>query len=357
MRMRPGRFRLIISLALILAAALAGAVDLSRPAAAQGGIAPPVATKPPVGGNVPGGTLGNTSDTEIWRQVRRGIAGTVSIPQKELGVLIVSEGEEWRSIRNGPVTLYGGWILLGMVGVLAVFFAIRGRIRIKGGRSGTNIPRFTLNQRLVHWSTATLWIILGSTGLILLYGKHVLIPAIGPAAFGAIATAAIQAHNLFGPLFILAIIGLFFGFVKGNGPRLVDFGWFARGGGLLGGHAHAGNYNGGEKGWFWAALGLGIVLSVSGVILDFPLIAETRQNLQLANLAHAVGAILFIAFGLAHVYLGTIGMEGALEGMTRGEVDVNWAQEHHDLWAEEMGYGPAPGDPGAKDGKEAEARA
>lgn len=74
-------------------------------------------------------------------------------------------------------------------------------------------------------------------------------------------------------------------------------------------------------------------------------------------MAHAVYALLFIGFGLAHIYLGTIGMEGALESMTRGHVDLNWAREHHDLWAEEMGYGPAPAESGAKGGKEAEARA
>lgn len=363
MTFRQRLFRLTVAFSLLIAAgygglaALSGAPDLRHPAAAQGGTAPTLATGAPQGGTVPGEVLGSVSDAEIWRQVRRGTAGTVTIPQSEAGVLIQSEGEEWRSIRNGPVTLYGGWLLLGIVGALAAYFAIRGRIRIEGGRSGVDVPRFSLNQRLIHWFAAVLWVLLGVTGLILLYGKHGLIAVLGPAAFGAIASAAMQAHNLFGPLFILAIVGLFFGFVKGNGFRLVDLGWFARAGGFFGGHAHAAHYNAGEKAWFWAAAILGIVLSVSGVVLDFPFLVETRQNLQLANLAHAIGALLFIGFGLAHIYLGTVGMEGALESMTRGHVDANWAREHHDLWAEELGHGPAPAEPAAKGGKQSEARA
>jgi len=27
-----------------------------------------------------------------------------------------------------------------------------------------------------------------------------------------------------------------------------------------------------------------------------------------------------------------VGTQGTLEGMTRGDVDLNWARQHHDLW-------------------------
>jgi formate dehydrogenase subunit gamma len=46
--------------------------------------------------------------------------------------------------------------------------------------------------------------------------------------------------------------------------------------------------------------------------------------------------MLFIAAMLAHIYIGTIGMEGAFEAMGSGTVDVNWAKEHHSLWYEEQ---------------------
>jgi formate dehydrogenase subunit gamma len=38
---------------------------------------------------------------------------------------------------------------------------------------------------------------------------------------------------------------------------------------------------------------------------------------------------------LGHIYIGTIGMEGAFEAMGEGTVDVNWAKEHHSLWLED----------------------
>ncbi|NNG05336.1 MAG: formate dehydrogenase subunit gamma [Inquilinus sp.] len=318
------------------AVGLTGAVDLAHPAAAQTGTAVPPSEPGPEGGTVPGQTLGSASDAEIWRQIRRGAAGTVTIPQDEAGVLIQSEGEQWRSIRNGPLSTYGSWLLFGAVGVAALYFAIRGRIRIAAGRSGQRMTRFSLTQRVTHWFTGVLFLLLGTTGLILLYGKYVLIPLVGAPAFGAIASAAMQAHNLFGPLFILAILTLFVVFVRGNGFRLIGLGWFLRLGGFFGGHIRTGRYNAGEKSWFWAAVLLGLVLSASGLALEFPYLLGERQDLQLANLVHGIAALLFICGGLAHIYLGTIGMEGALEAMTRGDVDTNWAKEHHDVWHDEM---------------------
>jgi formate dehydrogenase subunit gamma len=39
----------------------------------------------------------------------------------------------------------------------------------------------------------------------------------------------------------------------------------------------------------------------------------------------------------AHIYIGSVGMEGAFDAMGSGEVDLNWAKEHHSLWvADEM---------------------
>jgi len=38
---------------------------------------------------------------------------------------------------------------------------------------------------------------------------------------------------------------------------------------------------------------------------------------------------------IAHVYIGTIGMEGAFEAMGTGTVDLNWAKQHHSVWVEQ----------------------
>jgi formate dehydrogenase subunit gamma len=288
-------------------------------------------------------TRGGESVSDMWRQIRRGAQGQVSIPDKRAGVMIQSEGEQWRAIRNGPLSTYGAWILTAVVFAAFAYFVVRGRIRIKAGRSGKWIPRFTLAQRIAHWFVAVLFVLLGLSGLILLYGRYVLTPIIGPEAFAAVASAALQGHNLFGPLFVPALIVMIVSLARGNGYRWVDVMWALKLGGFFGGHASAGRYNFGEKTWFWWSAVVGIVLSVTGVMLDFPWAVGEVRLLQLANLAHGTAAVLFIAGGLGHIYLATIGMEGALEGMVTGAVDANWAKEHHDLWHAEQASAPAVG--------------
>ena len=294
------------------------------------------------------GTRGGVSDAGLWEALRFGEGNvTVSTGGADAGILVQDTGMLWQQIRYGPLMIYGGYVLAGVLGAVAAFFVLRGRIRIKSGRSGRVIPRFSLTERIIHWFTAILFVLLGVSGLILLFGRTFLIPLIGADAFGILASASMQGHNLFGPLFIFAILALFVSFVRGNGFRLVDIKWIFKGGGFLGGHASSYRYNFGEKSWFWFASLCGIVLSVSGVLMLFPtetaaLVKQAvpgvfmeRNLMQLANFGHGVAAVAFIAFGIGHIYIGTIGMEGALEGMTRGVVDENWAKEHHDLWYEQ----------------------
>lgn len=304
-----------------------GAVGLHGPATAQ--------EEGAAAGQVPGDALGSTSDADFWRAVRKGEPQTVSIPDKQAAILIQSEGENWRNIRNGPISTIGGWLLVGIIVLVSLYFAIRGRIRIAGGRSGRRIQRFTQMQRVAHWFMASLFVLLGLTGLVLLYGRYGLPYLIGKDGFALLASASLQAHNLFGPLFIASIVVMFLTFVRGNGYSLTDLKWLVKAGGFFGGHASSSFYNFGEKNWFWLSMLLGVVLSASGIVLDFPALLEDRGSQQLAHIGHAISAVLFIGVGLGHIYLGTIGMEGALEGMTTGEVDANWAKDHHDLWYEE----------------------
>lgn len=274
---------------------------------------------------------GDQPRSDIWRDIRRGKSGTVVSPIPEGGVLIQSGGETWRR-RHDALARHGGWLLLVVLGMAGSYFVLRGRIPIQGGRTGRVVPRFSLLQRIVHWFVAILFVLLAASGLVLLLGRYALQPIIGEAAFALVASASIEAHNLFGPLFIPALLALCVSFVGGNRYRAVDFKWLLKGGGFFGGHASSHKYNFGEKSWFWWSIVMGIILSASGVVLLFPMAIGHRSIAQLANVAHAVGALLFITFAIGHVYLGTIGMQGALEGMTRGTVDENWAKEHHDLW-------------------------
>ncbi len=313
---------------LLLIALVFGAATLATPSLA--------ADEGPVSGQVPGESLGNTSDADFWRAVRQGQPATVSIPDREAAVLIQSEGENWRNIRNGPISTIGGWLLVGVIILIALYFAIRGRIRIEGGRSGKQIQRFTQMQRVGHWFVATMFILLGLSGLVLLYGRYGLPYLIGKDGFAMLASASLQAHNLFGPLFIASLVVLFFTFLRGNIFSREDIGWIAKAGGFFGGHARSKFYNFGEKNWFWMSMSLGGLLGVTGLILEFPILLEDRYAQQLAHIGHAISALIFMAVGLGHIYLGVFGVEGAVEGMTTGTVDANWAKHHHDLWYEEV---------------------
>jgi formate dehydrogenase subunit gamma len=320
-----------------------------------------VAPAPPMQGNVPGESLGNTSDTQFWREIRRGMQGTVSIPNEQAGVLIQSEGDNWRAVRNGPLSLYGSWALLGMIIVLALFFALRGRIRIESGPSGRTIERFNGIERFTHWLTASCFVVLALTGLNLLYGRYVLLPILGPEVFAGLTIAGKYAHNFLAFPFMLGIVLMFVLWVRHNIPNKYDLIWLAKGGGLFttGSHPPSKKFNAGQKIIFWLVIITGITLSTSGLALMFPfeltlwsktfavlnaLGADLPANLtlmqeqQLSQVWHAAAGLFAIMVIIAHIYIGSIGMEGAFAAMGSGKVDLNWAREHHNIWvAEQLG--------------------
>lgn len=294
-------------------------------------------------GEVPGNTLGQTSDSDFWRAVRAGDPGTVSIPDAQAGVVIRQDGQAWLLLRNGPVRTYGSWLLLGTVAVLALFLALRGRIRISGGRCGRTVSRFSLFERLVHWLTAATFILLGLSGLNTLYGRYLLLDVLGPEAFAALTMAGKLTHVYLGFVFIACLVLILLMWLRHNAPTVADIVWLARGGGLIGkGHPPAHKFNAGQKILFWAVIIGGAVISYSGLNLVFPFAYETTvQGMQSLQLLHAVAALVMLALIIAHIYIGTLGMEGAFEAMWQGSVDENWARAHHSLWtaAQEDGIG------------------
>jgi formate dehydrogenase subunit gamma len=101
---------------------------------------------------------------------------------------------------------------------------------------------------------------------------------------------------------------------------------------------------------YWIVVLGGAASAISGYLLMFPFYGDLTVNgMQNAQMVHSIVAVLFVAAMLGHIYIGTIGMEGAFEAMGTGEVDVNWAREHHSLWLdEEQARGSAATPPGAR---------
>jgi formate dehydrogenase subunit gamma len=277
---------------------------------------------------------------DLWRAVRQReapAAGSTQVEGVQTGVLIDRRGEDFRNYRRQDFISGAALVLGGFAGAVLLFFLLRGRIRVPGGRSGKSVLRFTDFERTVHWLAAILFIFLALTGLTLLFGRFVVLPVFGAEAFSLIASASKEGHNLFGPLFLVSLILLFICFATRNMPARGDLRWLAKGGGIIGSqHLSAGFFNALEKIWFWAVIVLGLVCSISGLVLLFPVFGQGREIMQLALIIHGIAAVLFIGGSFGHIYIGTIGTEDSLESMTTGYVDENWARAHHDRWLAEL---------------------
>ncbi len=285
------------------------------------------------------------NNAPVWREVRKGENPyqTTQVRGVETNILMQSAGETWRRLRNGPLTLYGGLLLIAIPLLIYGFFRWKGPLRLHGKPSGRLIERFSDWERLVHWSTAISFLILAVSGVIMLFGKYVLLPLLGHDFFSWLAFFGKNLHNFVGPLFVFCTIVMFVTFVRDNLWRMIDFQWLTKAGGLLSGeHVPSGRFNAGEKAWFWfGVILLGLISGASGLVMDFANFEQTRFVMQSANVVHVISAVLFIAMSLGHIYIGTVGADGAYEAMRLGVVDEMWAKEHHELWCEEVKAGTA----------------
>ena len=278
------------------------------------------------------------NNSPVWREVRSEKSHYTTDRGPEAGVLIQSGGETWRQRRNNQLIPIGGLMVAGVFGLCLMFYAWKGTIQLKAQPTGRQMPRFTPFERTIHWTVAISFTILAISGLVMLFGKYVLLPIIGHTLFAWLTILLKNMHNFVGPLFSVAVVVLFFTFLKNNWPKLHDMTWLVKGGGLASGeHIPSDKFNAGEKVWFWlGALVLGLVASVSGLILNFPNFEQSRALMQLSNVIHVIATVIFMSMALGHIYMGTIGMAGAFNAMKTGYVDEAWAKEHHEYWYEQM---------------------
>jgi formate dehydrogenase subunit gamma len=264
------------------------------------------------------------------------ISGRCTVPDQKACTIEQPAGRDWRHFHEVTLRWIGGIVIIGTLAVLIGFYLWRGMVKIESGRSGRTIVRFNGFERFVHWMTATCFIILALSGLNITFGKPLLLPLIGPDSFTAWSQFAKYAHNYLSFPFTIGVFLIFLMWIAGNIPNRVDVEWLKRGGGIVGhDHPSANRFNAGQKMIYWiVVLGGGAVVA-SGYVLMFPFYGTDIASMQVAQIAHAIVAVLFVAAMIGHIYIGTVGMEGAFEAMGSGTVDVNWAKEHHNLWLEE----------------------
>ncbi|MFC7704711.1 formate dehydrogenase subunit gamma [Plastorhodobacter daqingensis] len=278
----------------------------------------------------------NPDDVPIMIPHDDQLRGRISIPDDRLGVLVQPDGRVWRSFRIQGLF----WIATAAIGItvlaLGAFFLWRGRIRIEAGRSGRWVPRFNWVERFTHWLTAVSFLALALTGLVITFGRYLLIPLMGHYSFNTLAEASKVVHNAAGAPFIIGIVLMAGLWVRDNIPNRTDLIWLKKAGGMFSGpgtpHPEAERFNAGQKIIFWVVILGGLAVSVTGLALLLPFFVSGITGMQIAHALHGVIAALLIAVIIAHIYLGTLGMEGAFDAMGRGEVDENWAKEHHSGW-------------------------
>jgi len=299
------------------------------------------------------------NNAPFWRGVRESgnTVGVTNLPGAEKGVLVqpfvqypgsklTSAGEAWRQVRNRWIIPYGGSLLLIIAVAIGIFYWRQGALGGHEPDTGRVIERFTPFERSAHWLNAIAFVALAISGIVMAFGKSFLLPVLGATLFGWLAYALKNVHNFVGPLFAVSLVVVFFTFVKDNFPKAGDWNWLKRAGGLLSEHeVPSHRFNAAEKLVFWGGVfALGLVVVGSGLVLDklVPGLGETRGQMQVAQMVHAVATVLMMAMFIGHIYIGTVGMKGAYGAMRTGYVDEGWAKEHHEWWYDDVKAGRIP---------------
>jgi len=297
-------------------------------------------------------TADSVKEEQLLKEHKR-IAGECTLPDRKACTLEQPRGRDWRGLYQGALRWIGGLAILGMIAVVIGFYFVRGPVRIAHGRTGRVMRRFSGFERFVHWMATVCFIILAFSGLNLTFGKALLLPVIGPEAFTTISAWGKYAHNYLSFPFTLSVIIIFLMWIRWNLPTRLDLQWMMEGGGFGEKHPPADLFNAGQKSIYWVVVLGGALVAATGYVLMLPFWVTGIVGMQLAHLVHALVALLYIAAMIFHVYMGTVGEEGAFEGMWDGTVDENWGKQHHSVWYDREvanGNTPAPPSP-PPDGK------
>lgn len=300
------------------------------------------------------------NNAPMWRQVGSGTTGYSSLPVSQApeagnliqpfvqypGSKLTNAGEAWRQVRNNWILPYGGSLLLIVLLALGIFYKTKGQLGGHLPDTGRKIERFTPFERAAHWANAGAFMALALSGITMAFGKFFILPVIGGTLFGWLTYALKNLHNFVGPLFAVSLLIVVFTFMKDNVANAADFNWLMKGGGMFGDHqVPSHRFNAGEKGLFWWGVCFpGLLVVGSGFVLNklVPGLGDVRGDMHIAHMVHAVAALIAMVAITGHIYMGTVGMKDAYKAMETGYVDEAWAQEHHELWYNDIKAGKIP---------------
>ena len=195
------------------------------------------------------------------------------------------------------------------------------------------LERFSTAERLLHWivTVSFFTLVLSALGLFsrLFTGYFQL--------FGN-GRNAIMVHKIAAVIYLVSSSLFFLQHWKGCSRfDAFDWQWLKACGGYLTRkevHLDVGMFNFGQK-IFALFIGFGtILLGITGLFIWHPTLFP-RLIVQFSLMTHALLFIGSIMFVIVHVYLGTIGNPGTLEGMLWGRVRRRWALNEHSRWYRE----------------------
>ncbi len=261
--------------------------------------------------------------------------GFASLPEPERGVLVQPQGRTWRHLHTVTLFYGGALYIFGVSLLIALFLAVRGPISIAEGASSETVKRFSALERANQWLTALSFLMMALTGLVILYGNSAIRPWLGSSLYAELARASAWSHMTFAVPFVLGVLVMIVLWTRQNLWERLDWQWLKGGGGFLrtdGKNPPARKFNAGQKLVFWSVVLGGLSLTVTGAGMMFQFLWTGYTGMQIVQSLHAAIALLMVGLIIGHIYIGTVGMEGAFSAMWSGWVDRNWAKEHHSLW-------------------------
>jgi formate dehydrogenase subunit gamma len=196
--------------------------------------------------------------------------------------------------------------------------------------AGSGIERYTFVERFVHWWVALTFIALMVSGFALGYPRAYFLSGL----FGGGQTMRFL-HPWFGVAFTLGILWMLVSWARSMRMTAVDKQWVKR---LrtyaTTGHTglDTGKFNAGQKGYYWFAVVLGLVLFVTGLPLWGGWLGGAAGLKHIARFLHHGAFLAMVGGFIIHVYLSTVMFPGTMAAMTTGRVSRAWAAFHHPAW-------------------------
>ncbi len=197
------------------------------------------------------------------------------------------------------------------------------------------VPRYTALQRVNHWITAILFVLLTLSGLAMYYPWLYFLSA--PFGGGPPTRAV---HPWLGVALAVCFFALAIQFLRNNLWNRDDIRWASRFKSIMFNEhenlPELGKYNAGQKAVYWLQLLLVPILLVTGLIIWQVYFGRltTIETQRVALLIHALAASIAITVIIIHIYAG-IWIKGTGRAMTRGTVSGGWAYLHHRKWLRE----------------------